>query len=113
MQRILSTALLIGGLLLTGSVSAEVEIKRDVVYGHKDGMALVNEVRRESRGLRQVNRGASIAAYMHCEHVASGVMQQFHRGGTNEDFPARMTVAADDNGVGFHFHRQIRYFRGG
>ncbi len=58
MQRIFSTALLTCCLLLTGAVLADVEIKRDVVYGHKDGMALVYDV------IRPENSNGAAVAFM-------------------------------------------------
>ena len=44
MSKITRIALLFACLLLARAGLAEVEIKRDVVYGHKDGMALVYDV---------------------------------------------------------------------
>lgn len=44
MQRIASLLLLLAGLLLARAGLADVEISHDVVYGHKDGMALVYDV---------------------------------------------------------------------
>jgi len=44
MNRILKYSLIALLLSFTGVVSAEVSIKADVVYGHKDGMALVYDV---------------------------------------------------------------------
>lgn len=58
MQRIVSAVLLIGCLLLTKTVLADVEIKRDVVYGHKDGMALVYDV------IRPENANGAAVAFM-------------------------------------------------
>ena len=44
MSKITRIALLFACLLLARAGLAEVEIKRDVVYGHKDGMALIYDV---------------------------------------------------------------------
>ena len=44
MLRAIQIALFFACLLLTRAGWAEVEIKRDVIYGHKDGMALVYDV---------------------------------------------------------------------
>ena len=44
MDRVLKYALIAVALSWAGLVSAELEIKADVVYGHKDGMALVYDV---------------------------------------------------------------------
>ena len=58
MQRIIPAVLLLGCLTLAKTVLADVEIKRDVVYGHKDGMALVYDV------IRPENPNGAAVAFM-------------------------------------------------
>lgn len=59
MQRITAVLLLLTSLLLTRVSLADVEISHDVVYGHKDGMALVYDVIRPENP-----NGAAIAFIM-------------------------------------------------
>ena len=58
MLRAIQIALFFACLLLTRAGWAEVEIKRDVVYGHKDGMALVYDV------LQPENANGAAIAFM-------------------------------------------------
>ncbi len=58
MPRIIQLALLLACLALTKAGLADVGIKRDVVYGHKDGMALVYDV------IRPENANGAAVAFM-------------------------------------------------